>query len=166
MQAAGANRVRQAPHNPGQKFVGFSFGGASGRRTPHEPHRTADRARHCCRRRTGLRPLSRTRLARHRLFLRFEDPAHNKFALRLYPPLMKARNVGLWIGTVLVAPAVAALVIKLVFPRRKLLMSGRAVVFLIATMILAPGLMANVLLKDHWGRSRSDKRRVGKVRRS
>src|SRR5215472_5799945 len=67
---------------------------------------------------------------------------------------MNARNVGLWIGTVLVAPAVAALVIKLVLPRRKLLMSGRAVVFLIATMILAPGLMANVLLKDHWGRSR------------
>src|SRR5262249_26457225 len=63
-------------------------------------------------------------------------------------------NIGLWIGTVLVAPAVAALVIKLIFPRRKLLMSGRAVVFLIATMILAPGLMANVLLKDHWGRSR------------
>ena len=87
-------------------------------------------------------------------FYGFEDPAHNKFALRLYPPLMKARNVGLWIGTVLVAPAVAALVIKLVFPRRKLLMSGRAVVFLVATMILAPGLMANVLLKDHWGRSR------------
>ena len=28
------------------------------------------------------------------------------------------------------------------------------VVFLIATMVLAPGLLVNVLLKDHWGRSR------------
>ena len=87
-------------------------------------------------------------------FYGFEDPAHNKFAFRLYPPLMRARDVGLWIGTILVAPAVAALVIKLLFPRRKLLMSGRAVVFLVATMALAPGLMANVLLKDHWGRPR------------
>ena len=33
-------------------------------------------------------------------------------------------------------------------------MSGRAAVFLIATMALAPGLLVNVLLKDHWGRSR------------
>jgi lipid A 4'-phosphatase len=40
------------------------------------------------------------------------------------------------------------------WPRRKLLMSGRAAVFLIATMILAPGIMANVFLKEHWGRPR------------
>src|SRR5262249_55841548 len=89
-------------------------------------------------------------------FYGFEDPAHNKFALRLYPPLMKARNVGLWIGTVLVAPAVAALVIKLVFPRRKLLMSGRAVVFLIATMILAPGFEGQGAGEGSWGRVTSD----------
>src|SRR5262249_15448643 len=97
----------------------------------------------------GLYPGLDLRVAGY--FYGFEDPAHNKFALRIYPSLMKARDAGLWIGTVLVAPAVAALVIKLVFPRRKLLMPGRAVVFLIVTMILAPGLMANVLFKDHWG---------------
>ena len=100
----------------------------------------------------GLYPELDLRVAGY--FYGFEDPAHNKFALRLYRPLMQARNAGLWIGALLVAPAVAALVIKLIFPRRKLPMSGRTVVFLIATMILAPGLMANVLLKDHWGRSR------------
>jgi membrane-associated PAP2 superfamily phosphatase len=100
----------------------------------------------------GLYPEFDLRIAGY--FFGFEDPAHNKFAFRLYPPLMRARDVGLWIGTILVAPAVAALVIKLLFPRRKLLMPGRAVVFLIATMALAPGLMANVLLKDHWGRPR------------
>ena len=76
------------------------------------------------------------------------------FAFRLYRPLMLARNLALWIGTILVLPAVIALLIKLILPRRKLLISGRAVVFLIATMVLAPGLMANVLLKDHWGRPR------------
>lgn len=100
----------------------------------------------------GLYPELDLRIAGY--FYGFEDPAHNKFALRFYPPLMKARDVGLWIGTALVAPAVAAFVIKLLFPRRKLLMSGRAIVFLIATVALAPGLMANVLLKDHWGRPR------------
>jgi lipid A 4'-phosphatase len=78
----------------------------------------------------------------------------NNFAARLYPPLMLARDAGLWTGTLLIAPVVAALIIKLILPRRKLLISGRALVFLIATMLLAPGLMANVLLKDHWGRPR------------
>jgi membrane-associated PAP2 superfamily phosphatase len=89
-----------------------------------------------------------------RYFYAFEDPAHNMFAFRIYPPLMWARDIGLWVGTVLVAPAVASLVFKLVLPRRKLLMSGRAIVFLIATMALGPGLLVNVLLKDHWGRPR------------
>ena len=78
----------------------------------------------------------------------------NHFGARIYPALMLARDAGLWIGTILIAPVVAALVIKLILPRRKLLISGRAIVFLIATMLLAPGLMANVLLKDHWGRPR------------
>ena len=86
----------------------------------------------------GLYPELDLRIARY--FYGFEDAGHNMFAFRFYPPLMQARDIGLWIGTVLVAPAVAALVIKLILPRRKLLMSGRAVVFLIATMALAPGL--------------------------
>ena len=100
----------------------------------------------------GLYPELDLRIARY--FYAVEDANHNMFAFRIYPPTMLARDVGVWIGTVLVAPAVAALVIKLILPRRKLLMSGRAVVFLIATMVLAPGLLANVLLKDHWGRPR------------
>ncbi len=78
----------------------------------------------------------------------------NNFGLRIYPPLMLARNLGLWVGTVLILPALAALAIKLIFPRRKLLVSGRAIVFLIATLVLAPGLLVNVGLKDHWGRPR------------
>jgi len=100
----------------------------------------------------GLYPELDLRIAGR--FYAVEDANHNTFAFRLYPPVMFARNVGLWIGTVLVATSVGALVIKLILPRRKLLMPGRAVVFLIATMILAPGLMANVILKDHWGRPR------------
>jgi lipid A 4'-phosphatase len=100
----------------------------------------------------GLFPDLDLRIARY--FYSFEDAGHNTFAFRIYPPVMWARDIGLWIGTVLVIPAVVCLVIKLILPRRKLLMSGRAIVFLIATMALAPGLLVNVLLKDHWGRSR------------
>jgi membrane-associated PAP2 superfamily phosphatase len=89
-----------------------------------------------------------------RYFYGFADNAHNMFAWRLYPPLMLARDIGLWVSTVLVAPAVVALLIKLILPRRKLLLSGRAILFLIATLALGPGLLVNGVLKEHWGRSR------------
>jgi lipid A 4'-phosphatase len=100
----------------------------------------------------GLYPQLDLRIAQH--FHDYIDASHNVFAWRISPPLMLARNVGLWVGTVLIAPAVAALVVKLILPERKMLISGRAIVFLITTLALAPGLMVNVLLKDHWGRPR------------
>jgi membrane-associated PAP2 superfamily phosphatase len=100
----------------------------------------------------GFFPELDLRVARH--FYGYVDAGHNTFAWRIYPPLMAARNIGLWIGTILVAPAVAALVVKLIVPRRKMLISGRGVMFLMATLALAPGLLVNVLLKDHWHRPR------------
>src|SRR5215203_1100414 len=54
----------------------------------------------------------------------------------------------------IVAPAVLAVVRKLVRPRQPLLISGRAIVYLIVTLIVAPLLLANIVLKDHWGRPR------------
>jgi lipid A 4'-phosphatase len=100
----------------------------------------------------GLFPQLDLAVARH--FHAYIDASRNAFAWRISPPLMLARNVGLWVSTALVAPAVGALIIKLVLPRHKMLMSGRAIVFLIATLALAPGLLVNVALKDHWGRPR------------
>ena len=100
----------------------------------------------------GLYPQLDLAIARH--FHDYIDISRNAFAWRISPPLMLARNLGLWVGTVLVAPAVCALVIKLILPRNKMLISGRAIVFLIATLALAPGLLVNVVLKDHWGRPR------------
>ena len=93
-------------------------------------------------------------LAVSRYFYGFADNANNMFAWRLYPPLMLARDTGLWVGTVLVAPAVVALLIKLILPRRKLLLPGRAIVFLIVTLALGPGALVNGVLKEHWGRPR------------
>ena len=54
----------------------------------------------------------------------------------------------------LAAPAFIALAIKLVLPRRRMLISSRAALFLIATLALGPGLVTNVILKDNWGRPR------------
>jgi lipid A 4'-phosphatase len=78
----------------------------------------------------------------------------NNFSARIYPPLMLARDAALWITTLLIAPPLLALVIKLSLPKRKLLISARAIIFLVSTLVLGPALMANVLLKDHWGRPR------------
>ena len=100
----------------------------------------------------GLFPGLDLRVARH--FHSYIDASHNAFAWRIYPPLMMARNAGLWVGFVLVAPAVAAVFGKLILPRRKMLISGRATVFLIATLALGPGLLVNGVLKEHWGRPR------------
>jgi lipid A 4'-phosphatase len=100
----------------------------------------------------GLYPEIDLRVARH--FYEVADANSNYFAWRIYRPTMLAREVGLWIGALLVAPAVVALVVKFICPKRKLLIPGRAIVFLVATLVLGPGLLVNVVLKDHWGRPR------------
>src|SRR5450759_773117 len=78
----------------------------------------------------------------------------NPFGLRIYPPLLLARDIGLWVGTAVIVPVVSALVVKLLRPRRRLLLSGRAILFLMTTSALGPGLLANAVLKEHWGRPR------------
>jgi membrane-associated PAP2 superfamily phosphatase len=56
--------------------------------------------------------------------------------------------------TLLVLPAFLAIGLKLIFPHRPMLIEARAAVFLIVTLALGPGILTNVLLKDHWGRPR------------
>ena len=76
------------------------------------------------------------------------------FPLRVDPWLMWLRTVSMWVVAALLAPAVIALMLKLLLPRRRLLVPGRAVVFLLATLLLGPGLVVNAVLKDSWPRSR------------
>jgi membrane-associated PAP2 superfamily phosphatase len=99
----------------------------------------------------GLYPDMDLRISRH-----FHEyvVGGNAFGWRIYPPLMMARDAGLWVGTLLIAPFLAALAIKLILPRRKLLVSGRAILFLTMTLALGPGLLVNAILKDHWDRPR------------
>lgn len=65
-----------------------------------------------------------------------------------------ARNLGNYIPWALAAPAFAAIVLKLIFPRRRMFMPARAAVLLALTMALGPGLVVNGILKQEWGRPR------------
>jgi membrane-associated PAP2 superfamily phosphatase len=74
------------------------------------------------------------------------------YALRM--ALVPVRETAMWLIAALAAPAAVALVLKLIAPQRRLLLPGRAVVFLLATLALGPGLIVNVVLKDYYGRPR------------
>src|ERR1700757_3368086 len=65
--------------------------------------------------------------------------------------------IGVAIGAIVAAFAlapVAALILKLVRPTKPMLMSPRSIVFLLGTLALAPGVLANGVLKEHWARPR------------
>ena len=83
----------------------------------------------------------------------FYDPVAHAFAAKgkWVGPLRDAATalVGL-----LVAPAFLAIVGKLVMPKRRMLIPGRAALFLSVTLVVGPFLLANVVLKDHWARMR------------
>jgi membrane-associated PAP2 superfamily phosphatase len=100
----------------------------------------------------GLMPWLDLRVAA--LFHAITDANGNAFAWRLSPTLILVHDIALKAGFVLLLPVVVAVVWKLIVPRRPMLISARAAVFLIVTMLLGPGLLVNVALKDHWGRSR------------
>lgn len=84
----------------------------------------------------------------------FFHPAAGGFPASVDPLLSGFRDLGRLIVTLLVAPAVIAIVGKLILPRRPMLMPGRAAVLMVVTLALAPGLLTNILLKSHWGRPR------------
>jgi lipid A 4'-phosphatase len=84
----------------------------------------------------------------------FFDPAAGGFWASFNGVANGLRDLSRLIVTLLVAPAVIAIVVKLVRPRQPMLMPGRSAVLMVATLALAPGLLTNVLLKSHWGRPR------------
>jgi membrane-associated PAP2 superfamily phosphatase len=68
--------------------------------------------------------------------------------------VQRSRDVARAIITLLVLPAFVAILGKLLLPQRRMLIEGRAALFLIATLAFGPGVLTNVILKDHWGRAR------------
>jgi membrane-associated PAP2 superfamily phosphatase len=84
----------------------------------------------------------------------FYEPATKTFPLKSDALAAFARDATMWIAWAMAVPALAALVIKLVWPDRPLLMSGRAIIFLLLTLTLSAGVLSNFAFKSHWGRPR------------
>ena len=84
----------------------------------------------------------------------FYDAPSRTFPLKLNALAVIARDAAMWIAWGLALPAIVALVVKLVRPDRPLLMSGRAVVFLLTTLLLSAGVLTNLTFKSYWGRPR------------
>ena len=76
------------------------------------------------------------------------------FAANAQPWVQHSREAARILIALLALPAFLAIVGKLIWPRRRMLIEVRAALFLIATLALGPGLLTNVILKDHWGRPR------------
>jgi len=84
----------------------------------------------------------------------FFDESYRVFPLQYSLVARNLRDLFTYLVAAMIAPAAIAIAIKLLLPRRPMLIAARAALFLIITLALAPGLMANVILKDHWGRPR------------
>jgi lipid A 4'-phosphatase len=83
------------------------------------------------------------------------DPGRGGFVQASVLPIgLWLRDLSRLIISAIAAPAVVALAVKLARPRRPLIIPGRAVLLMITTLALGPGILANVVLKSHWGRPR------------
>lgn len=84
----------------------------------------------------------------------FYDPHKGLFKVNAQPWVNHTRDAARYLIALIAAPAFLAVVGKLLLPRRRMLVGGRAALLLIATLALGPGLLTNGILKDHWARSR------------
>jgi membrane-associated PAP2 superfamily phosphatase len=84
----------------------------------------------------------------------FYDPQRPGRWVGVGVPYKWLREVAGWTIALIAAPAFVAIALKLLLPRRPMLVPARAAVLMITTLALGPGLLANVILKDNWGRPR------------
>jgi len=69
----------------------------------------------------------------------FYDAATKAFPLKLNTVAAFARDAAMWIAWAFVLPAIAALIWKAIRPDRPLLVSGRAIIFLLVTLLMSAG---------------------------
>src|SRR4029077_6328150 len=84
----------------------------------------------------------------------FYDEVTRSFPLKSNTWAAIARDGAMWIAWALALPALVALVVKLVRPDKPLLISGRAVLFLLVTVVLSAVVLTNLTFKSYWGRPR------------
>lgn len=68
--------------------------------------------------------------------------------------LREVRHLGPFLVRVIAIACVAALVLKLLVPGRAPILPLRQPLFLLSTLILGPGVLVNLVLKNNWGRPR------------
>jgi lipid A 4'-phosphatase len=84
----------------------------------------------------------------------FFDPNAHAWMAGGDPWAEHARQAARWLIALIAAPAVFAVLGKLLWPRVRMLIGGRAALLLLISLALGPGILANTILKDHWGRYR------------
>jgi membrane-associated PAP2 superfamily phosphatase len=68
--------------------------------------------------------------------------------------LRKVRHLGPFLVRVIAVSCVAVLLLKLFIPGRPPILPLRQPLFLLSTLILGPGVLVNLILKNNWGRPR------------
>jgi lipid A 4'-phosphatase len=87
------------------------------------------------------------------LAAQFYDPQRHFW--RSYDPFyQRLSDLTMWIVALVAAPAGLSLLAKFVYPARQPFIRGRAVFLTLVTLALIPGVLANLVLKEHWSRPR------------
>lgn len=84
----------------------------------------------------------------------FFDATNQTFPLKSHLAALIAREAAMIIAWALCLPAIVAFVVKMVRPDKPMLIRGRAVAFLLITMLLTAGIVTNFTFKTFWGRPR------------
>src|SRR5260370_2293166 len=84
----------------------------------------------------------------------FYDPATKTFPLKRDTLAGVVRDGAMWVAWGLALPAIVAPLAKLLRPDRPLLIPGRAIIFLLVTLMLSAGVLTNLTFTRYWGRPR------------
>src|SRR5260370_26070908 len=80
----------------------------------------------------------------------FFDPRRDGFWRAYDPGYWLWRDVVTWLVTLVAMPAIVAPLLKLIRRRHPLIIPGRAILLMLITLALAPGVVTNLVLKAHW----------------
>ena len=84
----------------------------------------------------------------------FYDPASHRFPMQASHLASFARDAAMWITWAFALPALVSLAVKIVLPRRRMLVSPRVTLFLTLSIVLTAGIISNAGFKTYWGRPR------------
>src|SRR5439155_1284297 len=76
----------------------------------------------------------------------FFDPARGGFWRAFNPPYLRARDAVTWLIALIAMPALVAPIAKLIWPRRRLVIPGRAILLMLITLALGPGVLTFLVI--------------------